>query len=1238
MASPGANLGFGTYDGSDSCQVATKKEAAAGHGWHADNHRQTAPMWVPLFTVFCRSPAAPLFSRTRARVAGWARGTAPPFFDQTRYVADWPPFCLSYVSPTAHVSLFGSEYSSDSCGDGPPPIVVVPFCCIACSTRPSFPTLGALAAHLRQTHVGEETSQVLARHRQLRRCHCGLCYAGGAALSNHAKACRTPAPAATGTPRRQAPSPPPEDTDLSSEDSDDSADTIPEPRGPTTRAAQAQVAANQAAAARAIAEGQAATAALVAATQAAAAQEAQEGAEFQHQADAARRSAFAQRAAVYTIPRKLVEVCRALLAHDITLFLDAVASPQGATAQDIETLQRLPGFLQNVRGKSDTRTTLRRLHLLLDPATPPDRLPAPVDILAQPRRQDQAPRYQPSAIPRAKVTKLVEAKCLSRALRLVESSQEHTGVADASPATREALSALFPARSLADCLPDAGADEPALTFGQDLVDLGLQRLPAQSAAGFSGWTYDLVQLLAEGPSAPAVQLRALIRSFALAYMNGRAGPSKGWLRDYIVPLAKATGGLRPIVVGEVWPRIATRIASMAITPSLTMLPPHQWGIGSQGGAEIVAHAGHLFEAVVAKVPGMAAQTVDFVNAFNSSRRRPTYDALDQHARALLRWFRWSYGSSSDLYFRDGTLAAECGTGVRQGDPLACILFCLTLLPIQQVMAAQFPTLSIMADMDDVTAFGPSAVMPTFLGAITAAAADIGLSVHPGKSQAWVRADNPAIDSALRTTTEGHKLMGTFVGTEDYQTMSTRSALEQYSSVVDLLLLLDPNVAFPLLQCCVNTRPVYLARTTAPWISEPLLPAFDARIDGALAHLGGAGGTLLPAAGKLIRALPHREAGLGVPRLADIGTAAWAASFTHAAAVLAEHMPAHLLRCSCPEALPSLDRALVIVKHFVPTIIRSDDDAVDDETGLEFTFWPASAADPVPYMPTPTQKSLCASVAADNKEKLVAVLASTGDRLGKAWHLSTSFSGSGLWLSSSPGCRRLTPQAFRDNLALRLLLPATWAPPGAVMVCTHCDPYPEEDHTPDFRFHCLNCRRGNGARTERHDAVRNCVANGLKKLFGPQAVQVEPHLQAAGAPRLAEPDIALHTGAGVVYLDVSVVNPACQSHLGHRSDTDQAAAAAHMEQTKVNRYRETLLALGLEAGALVPFVVEATGRFGPAASQFMASLGDRPGIRPGVNVATTVRFMIATLRSHILVGNSVCTSRVRDLALALPDPV
>ena len=270
--------------------------------------------------------------------------------------------------------------------------------------------------------------------------------------------------------------------------------------------------------------------------------------------------------------------------------------------------------------------------------------------------------------------------------------------------------------------------------------------------------------------------------------------------------------------------------------------------------------------------------------------------------------------------------------------------------------------------------------------------------------------------------------------------------------------------------------------------------------------------------------------------------------------------------------------------------------------------------------TITQKTLCAAVHTATLAELQESL--LDDKLGQAWFLSGSFKGSASWTGPGlPVAYEVPEDAYIRALNLRLLLPAPWMPADQHIVCRFC----AINRCPDARFHGLNCSACSGIRTTRHNAVRDAVADGLVRIFSRAAVVVEP----ATGQDLRRPDILLTVGQKVWLIDIAVVNPASSKHVSNGSDTVPLAASAAMETKKRADYAPTLPVLNLDPSALVPFVVEATGRLGKGALDFLDALLTAPGRNPHCNVSNTTRFMIGRITAAIIRGNSLALAATAE---------
>ena len=161
-------------------------------------------------------------------------------------------------------------------------------------------------------------------------------------------------------------------------------------------------------------------------------------------------------------------------------------------------------------------------------------------------------------------------------------------------------------------------------------------------------------------------------------------------------------------------------------------------------------------------------------------------------------------------------------------------------------------------------------------------------------------------------------------------------------------------------------------------------------------------------------------------------------------------------------------------------------------------------------------------------------------------------------------------------------------------------------------HCLGCFALQGLRTQRHNLLRDTLSEMLRKVLGPHAVSTsEPPFPGA------QLDIRVTVGASVKYLDVNIINPAAQEYMPQAS-IDGGTASIKAEANKRARYSAVLAEHGIAESALVPFVIEATGRLGPSALRFLDDLRTAATLSsPDRNPDATIDFYVNRIKFHCL---------------------
>ena len=99
---------------------------------------------------------------------------------------------------------------------------------------------------------------------------------------------------------------------------------------------------------------------------------------------------------------------------------------------------------------------------------------------------------------------------------------------------------------------------------------------------------------------------------------------------------KKDGGVRPIAVGEVIQRLASKCAVSSLSQKVaSYLSPFQLGVGVRGGCEAVVHAVRAF--LDQDLEHLCFVQVDFINAFNLADMLLAFSEIKEHSLSSLSW-------------------------------------------------------------------------------------------------------------------------------------------------------------------------------------------------------------------------------------------------------------------------------------------------------------------------------------------------------------------------------------------------------------------------------------------------------------------------------------------------------------------------------------------------------------------------------------------------------------------------
>ena len=80
----------------------------------------------------------------------------------------------------------------------------------------------------------------------------------------------------------------------------------------------------------------------------------------------------------------------------------------------------------------------------------------------------------------------------------------------------------------------------------------------------------------------------------------------------LTPLDKPGGGIRPIVVGTVWHRFVSKVATLIVRKTMNAyFKDFQFGVDTQGGAEAILHFTNKLVKCKGDVVGLFILLVDF---------------------------------------------------------------------------------------------------------------------------------------------------------------------------------------------------------------------------------------------------------------------------------------------------------------------------------------------------------------------------------------------------------------------------------------------------------------------------------------------------------------------------------------------------------------------------------------------------------------------------------------------------
>jgi hypothetical protein len=804
---------------------------------------------------------------------------------------------------------------------------------------------------------------------------------------------------------------------------------------------------------------------------------------------------------------------------------------------------------------------------------------------------DDGPRARLDWISRS----LTRCKTLAACGRLGDAAQALGSghLAIASPANAAVLAALHPTADLPP-RPSLAPPPPFAPTGADVLS-ALKSFKRRTACGASGlYVEHLLVPLTKLTEEKAASLLAALHRVCALLAAGKA-PEVVLTAITTAPIAaltKATGGLRPIAIGEVMRRLTSRLAVQHASPAVqAYFQPHQVGVGTRGGAEAVVHAAQALVLRLGSDSSIALLKVDLRNAFNMVDRGTFFAAVRTHCPGISAWVEACYGRRNPLLF--GAHRLQCSTGVQQGDPLGPLLFALALQPlVARIQETVAPLLNAWY-LDDGALVGTPNQLASALCILRELGPASGLHLNLAKCELWwPQLDiNPLADLSLPLVIQreaGVELLGAPLGATQFAETYVGRRVESIACILERARLLeDPQLQLTLIrQCILYPRFNHALRTCNPRLIPRAIQAFDRLSDDALTSIIGP----LTVEARAQAALPPCEGGLGIPTASDRAAPAFIASVDQTrreqGALLG---PDALLR-------PDFDAAWSAFCASHP-----------HDPPLSLSLLHEASAKP--------QQWLSAIVDAAARHRAFEAAQALPETRTLARLNSLRLPHNAAWLLAPPLVQhRIEPHAYRLLLRYRLGLPIR-----DVVENSRCPACPAA--LDPWGDHVASCA-GPGGRKARHNRLRDALASVCKPLFPRDGgVATEPSGLLPSHQQLYPADVLLR-GLGLTAIDraccvdVSIVNSCAPSHL-QRAAKSAGMAMSYSVTSKQAKYEVLCEAQGLD---YLPFLMEAFGGLqdAPKPKKLLRLLGERRQHLHGGDLGTAV--------SHVMMQLSVASMR------------
>ena len=786
-----------------------------------------------------------------------------------------------------------------------------------------------------------------------------------------------------------------------------------------------------------------------------------------------------------------------------------------------------------------------------------------------------------SAKDKGNVEELIHQGNLGKAMNRLEQKAVYSPAVNANGEligeARTLVQKLFPRNPEGELETLLGQEEVESVFepatGEDVLEVQA-RLKRLSSSGLCAWSYELLRLLLSG-----LQVASLVDLFTVFFNNinsGKVGSSRIWINSMLGFIAKSEGGLRGICVDNVFIRMAGKVALAVDNSGIgqILVTGGQLGVGVKGGSQVLAHTiANWVSLIKAEVSSKKIVVkLDIVKAFNSVFRSSIRDAVLEFKPSLVKSFDWEYGSPTSLFLPDGTCAGTCERGIRTGDTRGPAYFSLALHPVLLEVKRRHPDVDVLGVLDDITLHGDVEEVLPAIDSVKELLAGIGCVLHPddqGKNKIFCVNPTLPINSNIGVVRNGFEVVGVPIGSQEFINDVMSDKLVDLNKSLQLLTLIDPIYALPLLKFCIHTRMSYLARALKPWNSRDSFEVYDLLILKIVKDLFGLG-SLQGVALEILK-LPWKCGGMGIQSFKETASVAWTTSFC-AAHNLAAVEPS--LR-SAWEGWFSLDVASRVLRRHLGCIKKLFPD---------FQLGVAVLREQLPV-----QGMLMRDLFHRKAKKILEVLADQGE-VAMASFFSAQAGAQRLWLCAAYNKCPVSARVFFDAIKTSLLFPVFRVPGGDFEEQCPCKVlYSEASRhvvlaEPKNTYHGFHCQLLQGDIIKRHNELYKELLSVIKGFFPSAQYESEKVLYHPASPEVHHKcDVLLTLANGDVFvIDFAICVTASASRVGK-----SAAKALKAEEDRKRRLYDATLQRS--KFIFVPFIMDVCGNFGSAAIAFLDRL-------------------------------------------------